>query len=544
MHEHHDVLARARAALQRIPAPRPELQPVLRRARVLRMRRAAAAAFVAVIVAAGILVPLGALHMLRPDARTGLKPNESTPGAPPVLDFEAAPGWNVVKTDPSIADLPGAPQAWAANVPFEQGDLQPGLRNGYPGGDPGHTIRNLPADGIVITADLPLETRNSLPPSGSFPERTLPIALEHHPSSGWEGQPREDLSISGVNAAVNGWWLSVTVIFGTKDPSDAQIQEANDEVGRLILPPPPPTAEAFDQFGIQMERPQGWYGSLTAWSAGTPILEASTVPITDLYDGSTARKALGPNDLFMVLAENDAAAIHYESVTLPIMIRPEDVCPTCEVNDNGTSPPAGHTLFYRSFSRGGRQFDLWVEFGTPDVTAAQLVEVNQVLATLQIEPSSSPPAPSESPASPDHQAAPVSVDLPAGWVEKHDPVSSALDPPVVAAYGTWDFPTGGACGPEPALAALPADGAFVWVDEYADPGNRADFETGGPPSSIDLQTPPARWQCASSAPSRMYLFGLAGRYFELHIALGPQASAGTIAQAEHVMASFRAQPAP
>lgn len=542
MPDHQDVLARARAALQRIPAPRPELQPVLRRARVLGMRRAAAAALVAAIVATGILVPLGALHVLRPDARTGPKPNESTPGAAPVLDFEAAPGWNVVKSDPSIADLPGAPQAWAANVPFEQGDLQPGVRNGYPGGDPEHTIRTLPADGIVVTADLPLETRNSLPPSRSFPERTLPLGLELPPSSSWEGQPREDLSISGVNASVNGWWVSVTVIFGTKDPSNAQILEANDEVGRLILPPPPPTAEAFDEFGIQMDHPQGWYGSLTAWSASAPILEASTVPITDLYDGSTARKALGPNDLFMVLAEHDAAAIHYESVTLPVTIRLEDVCPTCEINDDGTSPPVDHTLFYRSFSTQSRQFDLWVEFGSGDVSATQLVKVNEVLATLQIDPSSSPPAPSENPASPAPRA-PVSVDLPTGWAEKTDPVSAALDPRVVAAYGTWDFPVGGACGPEPALAALPADGAFVWVDEYADPGNMADFERGGPPSSIDLQMPPARWQCASSAPSRMYLFGQAGRYFELHIALGPQATAGTIAEAEHVMASFQAQPA-
>jgi hypothetical protein len=542
MRDHQDVLARARAALQRVPAPRPELQPVLRRARVLRLRRAAAAGLVSAIVAAGILVPLGALHVLRPDASTPLKPNEHTPGPLPVLDFEAAPGWNVIKTDPSIAELPGAPQAWAANVPFAGVDLQPGLRNAYPGGDPGHTIRTLPADGIVVTADLPLETRNPLPSSRSFPERTLPLGLEHRPSSGWEGQPREDLSISGVNAAVNGWWISVTVIFGTKEPSDAQIQEANDEIGRLILPPPPPTTEEFDQFGIHMVRPPGWQGSLTAWSAGTPILEASTVPITDLYDGSTARKALGPSDLFMILAENDASAIHYESVTLPITIGPEDACPTCEINDDGRSPPADHTLFYRSFSIPGRQFDLWVEFGTANVSAVQLAHVNSVLATLQIQPSSSAPTPAVGSPSPAPQA-PVSVDLPMGWAEKSDPVPAALDPRVVAAYGTWDFPVGGACGPEPALAALPPDGAFLWVDEYVDPGNRGDFETGGPPSSIDLQTPPARWQCASSAPSRMYLFGQAGRYFELHIALGPQASPGTIVQAEHIMASFSAQPA-
>jgi len=41
-------------------------------------------------------------------------------------------------------------------------------------------------------------------------------------------------------------------------------------------------------------------------SAGS---NAATVPITDLYDGSTARDALGPDDLFLVLSENYASAI-------------------------------------------------------------------------------------------------------------------------------------------------------------------------------------------------------------------------------------------
>jgi hypothetical protein len=88
------------------------------------------------------------------------------------------------------------------------------------------------------------------------------------------------------------------------------------------------------------------------------------VPVVDLYDGASARRALGPNDLFLVLSQNDAYAARYEEVPLPIEVRPEDACPTCEILDNGTSPPPGHSLFYRSFSFAGRQFDLFVEFGT------------------------------------------------------------------------------------------------------------------------------------------------------------------------------------
>ncbi len=499
----------------------------------------------AAVAVAGVLVPLGALGLLREHPGKRRTPvNVTTPTATPspVLDFDSAPGWNVVRTDPSLADLPGAPQAWAANVPFAPGDTTPGVGQVYPSGYPGDTVKTVPPDGIVIMAELPLETRNALPSSGNFPPRTLPLQLEQQPFSGWEGQAREDLSMSVLNASVNGWWINVTALFGTKNPSDALVAEANLEVARLVVPPPPVTTDAFDEFGIRMERPAGWYGTLTQWSSSVPVLETSTVPITDLYDGSSARKLLGPDDLFIVLTENDAVAAHYEPVALPISIRPEDACPTCEVSDDGTSPPPGHTLFYRAFATSGREFALWVEFGTASVSADQLARANEVLATLQIDP---PPSPrwTQPPVSPAPQA-PVSVNLPAGWVERQDPVPSASDPRVVAAWGTWDFPAGGECGPEPALRALPAGGALVWVDEYADPGNKGDFEAGGPPPSIDLQTPPDRWQCASAAPSRAYLFSDAGRYFEMHVALGPDVAADTVGQAEQMMASFTAAPAP
>jgi hypothetical protein len=504
-----------------------------------------AAAVATVVAVAGVLVPLGALGVLRDHpgtAKRRIPANPTTPPAGPTLGFDPAAGWNVVTTDPSLAELPGAPQAWAANVPFASGDTTPGVGQVYPSGYPGETIRTLPPDGIVILAEFPIETRNQLPSNASFPQRTLPLQLEQTPFSGWEGQAREDLSMSEENATVNGWWITVTALFGTKDPTDAMVAEANEEVARLELPPAPETTDAFDQFGIHMERPAGWYGQLIQWSSSDPILEASTVPITDLYDGSSARKLLGADDVYILLTEKDAAAAHYEQVTLPISIRPEDACPTCEVSDDGTSPPPDHTLFYRAFGTSGREFDLWVEFGTAGVAPDQLARVNDVLATLRIDPPPTPrwTQPAVSPA----PAAPVSVTVPDGWVERTDPVPGGGNPRVVAAWGTWDFPTGGDCGPEPALRDLPADGALIWVDEYADPGSSADFEAGGPPSSIDLQTPPARWMCAAGAPSRMYLFSDGGRYFEMHVALGPDASPGTIGQAEQLMASFTAAPAP
>jgi hypothetical protein len=165
--------------------------------------------------------------------------------------------------------------------------------------------------------------------------------------------------------------------------------------------------------------------------------------------------------------------------------------------------------------------------------------VNDVLASLQIDPADTVPVVQPSVAVP---AAPVSVELPAAWIAKDDPVPGSSAPRVVAAYGTWDFPTGGDCGPEPALGDLPTDGALVWVAEYADPGYAGDFYAPGPGFSIDLQAPPARWECAAAAPSRMYLFRVAGRFFEIHVAFGPDANEETIGQANDVITSLQAEP--
>jgi hypothetical protein len=412
----------------------------------------------------------------------------------------------------------------------------------YPGSDPTETIDSLPPGGIVIMVGVPIQTRNPLPESRNFPHRELPLGIEYGPSSSWEGQPRDDLSLAGVNAEVNGWWISVRVIFGTKDPGDGLMREADEELARLDLPPARATTEAWDDFGISMERPDGWYGTLTQWApGGEPILQASTVPIDDLHDGSSARKALGAGDLFIVLAENPAVAAHYEELTFPIAVGLEDACPTCEILDDGTSPPPDHTLLYRSFASGGREFDLFVEFGTADVTPEQLKRVNDVLATLRTQPGPTPTAsPTEGSAWPEPG---FRASVPSGWTEEIEPVPAGAEARVVVAWGTWSFRIGGGCGPEPALAALPDDGAFVWVIEHRSPDNSGDFVGPPPEFRMDLQVPPARWTCAASAPSRQYLFRIGGRYFEVHVALGPLAPAATVTDVEGLISSIEVDPA-
>jgi hypothetical protein len=532
-----DLLTRAQAAVERTSTPEPDLGMVSRRARTLRIRRAAAVVAVSALIVLGTLGPLAALWGLGGDS--GRPADESPPPEDaPILDFEPAPGWHVLTTEPSVAGVLGV-QAWASNVPFVEGEEPTGPADSFPQCCPDESEDALPPDGIIITAHYAVDTRNPLPTSDSFPERTLPLTIDGHPSVQYEGQD-PDRALAIVNAMVNGRYLSVQVVFGTGDPSAELVREAEEELGRLIVAPAPVTTTAFDDFGLRMDVPDEWHGILFSWGA-LPVLHAATVPVVDLYDGTSARRELGPNDLFLVLSQNDAYAARYEEVSLPIQIRPEDACPTCEILDNGTSPPPGHSLFYRSFAFAGRQFDLFVEFGTPSPSAEQVARLNAVLGTLQIDPPQTWPPPVESPAPVPDVA--VSVDVPSGWVEKDEPVPGTTGLRVVAAYGTWDFPTGGGCGPEPALADLPSDGALVWLVEYANPGNAGDFIGLSPLFSIDLQEPPARWECAAAAPSRMYLFRDGGRFFAVHVALGLEATATTAQQANGLITSLRAEPA-
>jgi hypothetical protein len=529
-----DVLERTRLAIQRTHTPPFDLAEVHRRARTVRARRLASITSVVALVSLGVIAPLAALWGLGGGTRQA--DETPTPQDAPILDFEASPGWHVVTTDPSDAEVLGV-QAWAANVPFAEGDEPTAPANSFPNGYPDDTEESLPQYGIIIIAQYPIQTRNPLPNSAAFPERTLPLTIDERPSVQYEGQDA-DRALAIVNGMVNERYVSVQIIFGTGDPSAAIVQEAERQLRRLIVAPPPVTTSAIDDFGIRMDLPETWHGILFRWGA-LPVVHAATVNVTDLYDGTSARAALGPDDVFLVLSENDAYAARYEPISLPIAVRPSDLCPTCEILDNGTSPPRDHALFYRSFAVTGRQFDLYVEFGTSSPSADQLARLNDVLGTLQMDPPRTPPPPVESALVP---ARPISVDVPTGWVAKDEPVPGTSGPRVAAAYGTWDFSTGGACGPEEALAELPPDGALVWFVEYANPGNAGDFISLLPQFSIDLQDPPARWECAAAAPSRMYLFRDGGRFFEVHVALGLEATATTVQQANDLIVSLRAEP--
>jgi hypothetical protein len=101
-------------------------------------------------------------------------------------------------------------------------------------------------------------------------------------------------------------------------------------------------------------------------------------------------------------------------------------------------------------------------------------------------------------------------------------------------------PTGGACGPEPALASLPVDGALVWIAEHPAPGNAGDYYRFTR-FVHDPSGQPMRWECGASAPSRKELWRLAGRYLEVHVALGPTSGPDRIEDVEALLNSLQVE---
>lgn len=114
----------------------------------------------------------------------------------------------------------------------------------------------------------------------------------------------------------------------------------------------------------------------------------------------------------------------------------------------------------------------------------------------------------------------LSIRIPAAWTFHQDP-SGPAEPRTVFAVGSWPFPTGGECAPTAAQAEVPPDGAFFWLIEYRDPqGN--DFPERGERFVLDEATL-ANYEC-SVVPSYLIRFQDADRFFQLHVAFGPEAS--------------------
>ena len=147
------------------------------------------------------------------------------------------------------------------------------------------------------------------------------------------------------------------------------------------------------------------------------------------------------------------------------------------------------------------------------------------------------------------QEAGVAVTRPKDWHLVQPPISGLVEPAERLLLTSYPAQRGGSCGPDRALRAMPPGGALVYLFEYrprvGDPWRglrRRDFPRR--PARFALQQSAlASYECIR-APSYLIRFRDADRPFQLHVVLGPRATAARRAQVLRVLDSLRFEALP
>jgi hypothetical protein len=287
---------------------------------------------------------------------------------------------------------------------------------------------------------------------------------------------------------------------------------------------------AIDRFGMHLALPEGWEGRAFQQGDARYVLLANFRMPEDTTASSELRDRLGPGQVTVFLQDltETCPCGGFETIDLPVAV----------ARSNMTSfegVPDGHAFARRTFVVSGRWFDLWVEFGSRPAPEPLLEEVNDVLNTLRVEPGTGWVGHQ------DHDDS-VTVFTPDTWTWREDPVPTLGEPRILFAAGTWNFPPGGDCGPQPALEELPPDGALLWLLEYRVPSNSADFPVR--PVRLSLSGEPEVYECATTRPTYLLRFQDGFRYFQIHVAVGEAASEQTRRDVVDVLNSLSAGPLP
>jgi hypothetical protein len=462
---------------------------------------------------------------------------------------------------PSNGPLSVPPSAWTTNVA-----LTPTNDQTYPdAGLSNDDIRSLPPDGVIVSVEQTIMTRNPLPDTADYrplPDRPI-ITDGRLITGGWEGMAAEDVSQLYLRGVLNGRPIIVQAFFRTTDPSPGQIKQAQIGLNRLVVVPAPPPTTELDDFGIGMALPDGWQGWIYAFNAGDPTLVATTAtPRSPFYAPSIAED-MSSSDVTIMLAESIAEQdLRWPPVSGPPQIGPANLCLGCEVMDDGHPPAAGHVLYRKTFTTGGRAVDLYVEFGsTPSID--QLAEINSTLGTLRFtpDPSPEPSPPGETAVGSLTGAQPqvgatdaertlswtygfrASIGVPEGWTGWSNLVVDSAEPLNAFALGSWNVPQGGYCAPSTALQHLPSDGALIWIDRY-ESSPPAEVAAVPWPSSPQVgpgtEPAPAPTDCTTGAPVQSFTWTLDGTTYAVHIAFGSNVTDANVQAAERALASFTA----
>ncbi|HEU0303940.1 MAG TPA: hypothetical protein VFR32_05105 [Gaiellaceae bacterium] len=146
-------------------------------------------------------------------------------GQPQGLGFLPADGWTVLQAGtPATSSRPGV--ALAANVPLHPRDTADGF--------PYSTLRALPHHGVVLVASFMRldDTR--------IASQRLPLSLRDatpYIRYGGEVRPGRPLGQYELRAFVEGYAVEVHAYFGTREPSGAQLAEAQRQLDLLVVSP-------------------------------------------------------------------------------------------------------------------------------------------------------------------------------------------------------------------------------------------------------------------------------------------------------------------
>ncbi len=177
--------------------------------------------------------------------------------------------------------------------------------------------------------------------------------------------------------------------------------------------------------------------------------------------------------------------------------------------------------------------------------AASVLVVGVSIATLlplaaregsPISPGAGSVSPSPSPTSSVHESSTgMEITLPVGWTFVDGSSTEIVSPRIDLMFGNWDFPTGGSCGPGPAVSNLPSDGVLAWIYEYLAPDKTSDFAPR--PQSFSLGRELGPFECIGST-AHVLMFTDSGRYVQVMVVTGQNASSASLKEMESALDSL------
>jgi hypothetical protein len=253
---------------------------------------------------------------------------------------------------------------------------------------PGAAGAEMPADGVLIELsdpEIPL-------PNSSFPTTTLPIDIRRSDFGRFKGVTTPGYALRHV--ALNGRSVMVGVGFGSADPSDALLAEANRVLTSLHVEPDRSAWGGEDAYGqvprVSFAAPGDWFTAETSLlvpgDRPIPVAWAGNVPFVDdpgvsEFPDSTVRK-LPPNG---VVIETVGPRPYSGSADFPRLSLPLKLSDGYFHGDGYEGQPAPNVSVYFIDARiGDEVLNASIWFGRNEPTPAMLAEANSALATLSI----------------------------------------------------------------------------------------------------------------------------------------------------------------